>query len=141
MSFSSGAHHVVQRSSLTPGNGTITPSRLLNTALTADLKRADSYNSFREKLRNDTAYAEQVKQNAGCSCGGRATRPLYPRNNYEGVQVSQAGAVRLQGMGDSEGEAGPAAVRAEAEGGALLVAALLRCMRPSEGGDSEVQAR
>lgn len=47
-------------------------------------------------------------------------------------------------MGEPEGEAGPAAVRAEAEGGALLVAALLRCMRPSEGaggGDTELQAR
>lgn len=48
---------------------------------------------------------------------------------------------RTQGVGDGEAQSGPAAVRAEAEGGALLVAALLRCMQPAAQGDSAVQAR
>ena len=50
--------------------------------------------------------------------------------------------VAAQGSAAGGGVTGPAAVRAEAEGGALLVAALLRCMQPLDGGgDAEVQAR
>lgn len=47
----------------------------------------------------------------------------------------------MQGVGGGEAPPGPAAVRAEAEGGALLVAALLRCMQPAAQGDPDVQAR